>query len=40
MRGRLRIDADFNLLAAAVNLARMATLGITSATADGPSNLA
>jgi Transposase DDE domain/Transposase domain (DUF772) len=29
MRGRLRIAADFNLLAAAVNLARLATLGIT-----------
>jgi hypothetical protein len=29
MRGRLRIAADFNLLAAAVNLARLATLGLT-----------
>ncbi|GAA5202417.1 hypothetical protein GCM10023322_84210 [Rugosimonospora acidiphila] len=28
MRGRLRIDADFNLLAAAVNLARLAALGL------------
>jgi hypothetical protein len=29
MRGRLRVAADFNLLAAAVNLARLATLGLT-----------
>lgn len=29
MRGQLRVGADFNLLAAAVNLARLATLGIT-----------
>jgi hypothetical protein len=29
MRGRLRIAADFNLLAAAINLARLATLGLT-----------
>jgi hypothetical protein len=29
MRGRQRINADFNLLAAAVNLARLATLGAT-----------
>jgi hypothetical protein len=29
MRGQLRIAADFNLLAAAVNLARLATLGLT-----------
>jgi hypothetical protein len=28
-RGQLRVGADFNLLAAAVNLARLATLGIT-----------
>jgi Transposase DDE domain/Transposase domain (DUF772) len=28
MRGRLRIDADFSLLAAATNLARLATLGL------------
>jgi hypothetical protein len=32
MRGRLRIAADFNLLAAAVNLARLATLGLTHTT--------
>ncbi len=30
MRGTTKIDADFNLLAAAVNLARLATLGLTS----------
>ena len=29
MRGQLRIAADFTLLAAAVNLARLAALGIT-----------
>ena len=29
MRGRLRISADVNLLAAAVNLVRLATLGLT-----------
>jgi hypothetical protein len=29
MRGRARIAADFSLLAAAVNLARLATLGLT-----------
>jgi len=29
MRGRLRIAADFSLLAAATNLARLATLGLT-----------
>jgi hypothetical protein len=32
MRGRARIAADFNLLAAAANLARLATLGLTHAT--------
>jgi hypothetical protein len=31
MRGRARIAADFNLLAAAVNLARLAALGLTHA---------
>jgi hypothetical protein len=30
VRGRPRVDADFNLLAAAVNLARLATLGVRS----------
>ena len=29
MRGLLRIAADFTLLAAATNLARLATLGLT-----------
>jgi hypothetical protein len=29
MRGLPRIAADFNLLAAATNLARLATLGLT-----------
>ena len=29
MRGQLRVAADFNLLAAAINLARLATLGLT-----------
>ena len=31
MRGRLRIAADFNLLAAAINFARLATLNLTHA---------
>jgi hypothetical protein len=30
MRGRIRVDADFKLLAAAVNLARLGTLGMRS----------
>jgi hypothetical protein len=30
VRGSTKVDADFNLLAAAVNLARLATLGVTS----------
>ena len=29
MRGQTKIDADFALLAAAVNLARLAALGLT-----------
>jgi hypothetical protein len=29
MRGLQRVDADFKLLAAATNLARLATLGLT-----------
>jgi hypothetical protein len=29
MRGQAKIDADFKLLAGAVNLARLATLGLT-----------
>ena len=28
VRGRLKVDADHNLLAASVNLARLATLGL------------
>jgi len=32
MRGRPKIDADFNLLAAAHNIARLAVLGIGSTT--------
>jgi Transposase DDE domain/Transposase domain (DUF772) len=32
MRGQPKIDADFNLLAAATNLARLATLGLRSTT--------
>jgi Transposase DDE domain/Transposase domain (DUF772) len=32
VRGRPRVDADFNLLAAAANLARLATLGLRSTT--------
>jgi hypothetical protein len=30
VRGRVKVNADFNLLAAAVNLARLATLGVTT----------
>jgi hypothetical protein len=32
MRGQDKIDADFNLLAAAHNIARLAVLGIRSTT--------
>jgi hypothetical protein len=32
VRGHTKVDADFNLLAAAVNLARLATLGVTHPT--------
>ena len=32
VRGRPKVDADFNLLAAAANLARLATLGLRSTT--------
>jgi hypothetical protein len=35
VRGRARVDADFNLLAAAVNLARLAVLGLRSTLAGG-----
>ena len=30
VRGTLKVDADFNLLAAATNLARLAVLGLRS----------
>jgi hypothetical protein len=30
VRGRPKVDADFNLLAAATNLARLAVLGLLS----------
>jgi hypothetical protein len=33
VRGHTKVDADFSLLAAAVNLARLATLGVTRHTA-------
>ena len=32
VRGQAKVDADFALLAAAVNLARLATLGLTGHT--------
>lgn len=35
VRGRIRIAADFSLLAAATNLARLATLGLTNTTSRG-----
>jgi hypothetical protein len=35
VRGRARVDADFNLLAAAVNLARLAALGLGSTLTGG-----
>jgi hypothetical protein len=35
MRGTVKIDADFNLLAAAHNLARLAVRGLRSTTAAG-----
>jgi IS5 family transposase len=35
VRGRLRVDADFALLAAATNLARLATLKVRSITGKG-----
>jgi hypothetical protein len=37
VRGLPKVKADFNLLAAAVNLARLATLGATNATGWGAS---
>ena len=36
VRGRAKVNADFNLLAAAVNLARLATLGVTSHAVGSP----
>jgi hypothetical protein len=35
MRGRARLGADFNLLTTAVNLARLATLGLTDTAGRG-----
>jgi DDE family transposase/transposase-like protein DUF772 len=40
VRGHTKVDADFSLLAAAVNLARLATLGITHQTGDWTVNTA
>jgi hypothetical protein len=36
VRGAERITRDFAMLAAAINLARLATLGVRHAAADGP----
>jgi len=38
VRGRTKVDADFNLLAAAVNLARLATLALTHQTGGWAAN--
>jgi hypothetical protein len=35
VRGRTKVAADFSLLAAAVNLARLGVLGLTSSTGPG-----
>jgi len=40
VRGSTKVDADFNLLAAAVNLARLATLGVTSNSGNWAANTA
>jgi Transposase DDE domain len=40
MRGQTKIDADFALLGAAVNLARLAVLGLTHQTATWAANSA
>jgi hypothetical protein len=40
VRGHTKVDADFSLLAAAVNLARLATLGVTHHTAGWAVNTA
>ena len=38
MRGQTKVDADFNLLGAASNLARLAVLGLTSSAAAWAAN--
>ena len=38
VRGRTKVDADLNLLAAAVNLARLATLAVTHQTGGWAAN--
>ena len=40
MRGQTKIDADFKLLAGAVNLARLATLKLTRSPTDWTANTA
>ena len=40
VRGHTKVDADFNLLAAAVNLARLATLGTTHQPSGWPASTA
>jgi hypothetical protein len=40
VRGHTKVDADFSLLAAAVNLARLATLGVTHHTGGWAANTA
>ena len=40
VRGHTKVDADFSLLAAAVNLARLATLGVTHHTGGRPASTA
>jgi Transposase DDE domain/Transposase domain (DUF772) len=40
VRGHTKVDADFSLLAAAVNLARLATLGVTNHTGGSAANTA
>jgi Transposase DDE domain len=40
VRGQAKVDADFTLLAAAVNLARLATLGLTRQTGGWATNTA
>lgn len=38
MRGQAKIDADFKLLAGAVNLARLTVLGLTRSSAGSAAN--